>query len=55
LTGANLEQLKNIAGADFSLVQGLSPETRVMLCSRDSQELGTWNPFTRNNTAQSLL
>ena len=25
-----------------------------MLCSRERQELGTWNAFTRNNTAQSL-
>jgi uncharacterized protein YjbI with pentapeptide repeats len=54
LTGANLEQLKSIAGADFSLVQGLSEQTRAMLCSRGSQELGTWNAFTRNYTAQSL-
>ena len=54
LTGANLEQLKSIAGADFSLVQGLTEEARAMLRSRSSKELGTWNSFTRNNTAQSL-
>ena len=54
LTGANLEQLKSIAGADFTLAQGLTQETKAMLCSRDPKELGTWNTFTRNNTAQSL-
>jgi len=54
LTGANLEQLKSIAGADFTLAQGLTQEMKAMLCSRDPKELGTWNAFTRKNTAQSL-
>ncbi|MGH2414464.1 MAG: pentapeptide repeat-containing protein, partial [Microcystaceae cyanobacterium] len=54
LTGANLEQLQSIAGADFTLAQGLSEETRAMLCSRSAQELGTWNAFTRSNTGASL-
>src|SRR6476661_2206678 len=54
LTGANLEQLKSIAGADFTLAQGLTQEMKAMLRSRDRKELGTWNAFTRNNTAQSL-
>lgn len=54
LTEANLDRVQSVAGADFTLVQGLSEETRAMLCSRPAQELGTWNAFTRNNTAQSL-
>jgi uncharacterized protein YjbI with pentapeptide repeats len=49
LTGANLDQLKSIAGADFTLAQGLSDATKAMLCSRNAQEIGTWNAFTRNN------
>lgn len=54
LTGASLEQLQSIAGADFTLVQGLSHETRAMLCGLSSKDLSTWNSFTRTNTAQSL-
>jgi uncharacterized protein YjbI with pentapeptide repeats len=34
LTGAKLEQLKSIAGADFTLAQGLTQEMKAMLCSR---------------------
>ncbi|HBR73611.1 MAG TPA: pentapeptide repeat-containing protein, partial [Cyanobacteria bacterium UBA11159] len=44
----------NLEGADFSQVKGLSDGVRASLCSRPTQELGTWNPFTRSNTAQSL-
>ncbi len=54
LTEVNWEQLQSIAGADFTGVQGLSELDRTCLCSRPSQELGTWNAFTRSNTAKSL-
>lgn len=54
LTDANLEQLQGIAGADFTLAQGLTDEVKAMLCCHPSKDLGTWNTFTRSNTAQSL-
>jgi uncharacterized protein YjbI with pentapeptide repeats len=54
LTEANLSNLQNIAGADFSLAQGLSDETRASLLSYSPVELTTWNPYTRCNTKDSL-
>ena len=54
LTDANLEQLKNIAGADFTLAQGLTEAMKSLLRGYTVQELGTWNFITRTNTAQSL-
>lgn len=53
-TDAILEQIASIAGADFTLAIGLSAETKSMLCSFSSQDLGTWNAYTRANTGQSL-
>jgi uncharacterized protein YjbI with pentapeptide repeats len=54
LTGATLEQVQNLEGADFSQVEGLSDLERAYLCGRSAKELGTWNPYTRSNTGQSL-
>ena len=54
LTEVSWEQLQSIAGADFTGAKGLSESDRVCLCSRPPQELGTWNSFTRSNTAKSL-
>jgi hypothetical protein len=54
LTGAELNNLQSIAGADFGDVQGLSEATRAMLCARPSSELDTWNAFTRRTTRESL-
>jgi uncharacterized protein YjbI with pentapeptide repeats len=54
LTEAILEQIQSLKGADFSGVEGLSDWERAYLCSRSPAELGTWNPYTRTNTAQSL-
>ena len=54
LTQVCWEQLHSIAGADFTNVRGLSKLDLICLCNRPSQELGTWNPFTRSNTETSL-
>ena len=54
LTHANLEQLQNIAGADFSFAQGITEEMKSLLSRYSPQELGTWNVITRTNTAQSI-
>jgi uncharacterized protein YjbI with pentapeptide repeats len=54
LSGIEIEHLNSIAGADFSLVQGLDPKIRAMLLGRSSQELDVWNAFTRRTTRQSL-
>lgn len=54
LTDANLEQLANIAGADFTLAQGLTDAMKSMLRGHSPQELGTWNSHTRTSTAHSL-
>jgi uncharacterized protein YjbI with pentapeptide repeats len=54
LTDANLEQLANIAGADFSLAQGVTDAMKAILRGHSAQDLGTWNATTRTSTAQSL-
>ena len=54
LTGANIENLQNIAGADFSMVKGLSDRDRASLLSFSAQDLSTWNSYTRCNTRDSL-
>jgi hypothetical protein len=54
LSGVEIEHLHSIAGADFSLVQGLSEANRAKLLSRSSAELDVWNPYTRQTTRQSL-
>ena len=55
LTGASLNNIISIAGADFTLGQGLSDDARAMLCAYPRKDLGTWNSFTRTNTESSLL
>ena len=55
LTGASLNNIISIAGADFTLVQGLSDDARAMLCAYPDKDLGTRNYFTRTNTESSLL
>jgi hypothetical protein len=54
LTDIEFEQIESIAGADFSQVQGLSAEKRSHLLSHSTQELETWNSFTRRTTRDSL-
>ena len=54
LTGADLSHLQSIAGADFSLVKGLSQSDRAHIASFPAQELSTWNAYTRRNTKDSL-
>jgi uncharacterized protein YjbI with pentapeptide repeats len=54
LSGVEFEHLGSIAGADFSLVQGLSDNARAMLKSRPPAELDVWNSFTRRTTRESL-
>ena len=54
LTEANLENLQNIAGADFSYVKGLSDQGRSHILSFPAQDLTTWNSYTRCNTKDSL-
>jgi hypothetical protein len=49
-----MEHLQSIAGADFTLAQGLSEANRAKLLSRSSAELDVWNPYTRRTTRQSL-
>ncbi|HBE47852.1 MAG TPA: pentapeptide repeat-containing protein, partial [Cyanobacteria bacterium UBA11369] len=54
-TGVEIEQLNNIAGADFSRIQGMSEAIRKMLLSRPDTELDVWNAFTRRTTRESLM
>ncbi len=54
LTGVEIEHIQSIAGADFTLLQGLSPENRSQLLSRPARELDVWNPYTCTTTRQSL-
>lgn len=54
LSNVEMENLQSIAGADFSLVQGLSEANRAMLLKRPTTELDVWNPYTRRTTRQSL-
>ncbi|MEO0491708.1 MAG: hypothetical protein AAFZ49_19470 [Cyanobacteria bacterium J06659_2] len=53
-TDAEFDTLESIAGADFTLVQGISQEKRAYLQSRPEAELDTWNAFTRKTTRESL-
>ncbi|WP_235006753.1 pentapeptide repeat-containing protein [Calothrix rhizosoleniae] len=55
MTGVEIEHIQSIAGADFTMVQGLSQETRARLCARPSQELDIWNSYTRRTTRESLV
>ena len=55
LTGANLDNIQNIAGADFSMVVGLSEQGRSAILGFPSQDLTTWNAYTRCNTKDSLM
>ena len=54
LTNIEFEQLESIAGADFTKVQGLSEQQRSRLLSYSTEELDTWNSFTRTTTRASL-
>jgi uncharacterized protein YjbI with pentapeptide repeats len=54
LTGANLDNLQNIAGADFSFVKGLSEQARSAILGFPAPDLTTWNAYTRCNTKDSL-
>ena len=54
LSGVALEHLHSIAGADFTLVQGLSEANKALLCSRPPSELDVWNAYTRRTTRESL-
>ena len=54
LTGAILENLQNIAGADFSMVKGLSEQARSAILNFPASDLTTWNAYTRCNTRDSL-
>ena len=44
----------NIAGADFTMAQGLTRRSRGQLLGRSTQELDVWNGLTRNTTRRSL-
>lgn len=54
LTGAEFDELEAFAGADFSLVQGLSDRQRAYLLNHNDTILDTWNSFTRQTTRDSL-
>jgi len=54
LTGANLDNLQNIAGADFSLAIGLSEQAKSAILGFPAPDLTTWNGYTRCNTQDSL-
>ena len=54
LTGAEFDELEAVAGADFSLVQGLSDRQRHYLLNQSDTVLDTWNVFTRQTTRESL-
>jgi hypothetical protein len=49
-----MEHLQSIAGADFTLAQGLTEATKAMLKSRPYSELDVWNAYTRTTTRESL-
>ena len=51
---AEMEHLQSIAGADFTLAQGLTQATKAMLSSRPHSELDVWNAYTRTTTRESL-
>ena len=54
LTGVDFSNLTNIAGADFSLAQGLSEAAKAQILSYPTTDLNTWNPYTRKTTQDSL-
>ncbi|NER78750.1 MAG: pentapeptide repeat-containing protein [Leptolyngbya sp. SIO1D8] len=54
LTDVAFEQFESIAGADFTLVQGLTPEMRSHLLSYPAEQLDTMHPLTRKTTRESL-
>jgi uncharacterized protein YjbI with pentapeptide repeats len=54
LTDAEFEQFESIAGADFTLVQGLSAEMRSRLLAHPPAELDTCHVLTRRTTRESL-
>ena len=54
LTGAIIENIQNIAGADFSMVKGMSEQARSAILSFPASDLTTWNAYTRCTTKDSL-
>ena len=54
LTDAAFEQFETIAGADFTLVQGLSDEMKSCLLRQPAQELEAIHPLTLKTTLASL-
>ena len=53
-TGAKFEQLESIAGAAFTLVQGLSDAKRSRLLSQPTQQLEPIHPLILRTTLESL-
>ena len=49
-----IEHVQSIAGADFTMVQGLHKETKAQLRTRHFTELDVWNAYTRKTTRESL-
>ena len=54
LTGVEFDMVASIAGADFTMAQGLTPNSRGQLLGRSAGELDVWNGLTRNTTRRSL-
>ncbi|MEM8613988.1 MAG: pentapeptide repeat-containing protein, partial [Cyanobacteria bacterium P01_H01_bin.105] len=54
LTGVDFEMVGSIAGADFTMAQGLTPNSRGQLLRHPTNELDVWNGLTRNTTRRSL-
>jgi hypothetical protein len=54
LTDASFEQFESIAGADFTLAQGLSAAMRACLLSQPAEQLDTVNVLTLKKTRDSL-
>jgi len=54
LTNSEFEQFESIAGADFTLVQGLTEPMRSRLLSHPAQQLETVHPLTLITTLESL-
>ena len=55
MTGVEMEHVQSIAGADFTMVQGLHKETKAQLSTRHFTELDVWNAYTRKTTRDSLV
>ncbi|MEM8831595.1 MAG: pentapeptide repeat-containing protein [Cyanobacteria bacterium P01_G01_bin.19] len=53
-TGASLDNIQNVAGADFSMAVGLDDAARAAILKFSAQDLTTWNAYTRCNTKDSL-